>query len=181
MYRFVALCGLALLPALAADPAPPSVSKVFDQQLSSLEKEFVPLVEALPAEKFGFAPKDGAFQKARTFGQQASHVAYVIYAVASAALGEKNPSQTGPNENGPTTLDGKDAIVKYVKASFTYAHKAMAALTDRNLTEQVQSPFGDGKASRLSMANIALWHSFDHYGQMVVYARMNGVVPPASR
>jgi uncharacterized damage-inducible protein DinB len=180
MYRFLAICVLAF-PAFAADPAAPSISKVFDQQLTSLEKEFVPLVEAMPAEKFGFAPKDGEFNKVRTFALQANHVAYVNYAVAAAVLGEKNPSETGPNENGPKNLEGKEAIVKYVKASFAYTHKAMAMLTDRNLTDMVQSAFGDGKTTRIYMANVALWHSFDHYGQMVVYARMNGIVPPASR
>lgn len=181
MYRFLALGALALVAAFAADPAAPSIGKVFDQQLTSLERELVPLVEAMPADKFGFVPKDGEFKNVRTFGMQASHVAYVNYAVAAAVLGEKNPSETGANENGPTTLDGKEAIVKYVKASFAYAHKAMAALTDRNLVDMIQSPFESGKGTRIYMANVAIWHSFDHYGQMVVYARMNGIVPPASR
>ncbi len=57
----------------------------------------------------------------------------------------------------------------------------MATLTDKNATELVQSAFGNNKVARIYMANVTLWHSFDHYGQMVIYARMNGVVPPASR
>jgi hypothetical protein len=46
---------------------------------------------------------------------------------------------------------------------------------------EVKSPFGEGNATRASLATIFAWHSFDHYGQAVVYARMNGVIPPASR
>ena len=181
MYRILGLCALTLLPAFAADPVAPSVSKVFDQQLSMVEREFVSLVEAMPADKFGFAPTGGEFTSVRTFAQQASHVGFVNYAVSAAVLGEKNPSATGPNENGPTTLKSKDDIVNYLKASFAYAHKAMGTLTDHNLTELVQSAFGNNKTARIYMANVTLWHSFDHYGQMVVYARMNGIVPPASR
>lgn len=174
----LALCTQA---AFTADPAAPPVSKILDQQLSMLEREFVPLAEAMPAEKYGFAPTQGAFQGVRTFGQQASHAAAVIYMVAASVLGEKNPSELGKNENGPASLKTKEDVVKYVKDAFTYGHKAMATLTDRNVTGLVQSAFEDSKVSRLSMATVAVWHSFDHYGQMVVYARMNGIVPPASR
>ena len=175
----LALC--ALVPVFAADPVAPPISKIFDQQLTSLEREFVPLVEAMPAEKFSFAPTGGEFKGVRTFAQQASHVAYVNYAVAAAVLGEKNPSETDSSENGPANLKTKEDVVKYVKDSFAYAHRAMATLTDANLTGLVQSAFGNNKTTRIYMANVTLWHSFDHYGQMVVYARMNGIVPPASR
>ena len=175
---FLCLTAAALF---AADSAAPPVSKVFDQQLTMLEREIVPLAEAMPAEKYNFAPTGGEFTKVRTYGQQVSHVAAVIYAVSAAVLTEKNPTDMGSDENGPASLKTKDEIVKYLKDSFAYAHKAMTSLTDKNLTELVPSAFGSGKAPRIGMANVAIWHSFDHYGQMVVYARMNGIVPPASR
>ena len=75
----------------------------------------------------------------------------------------------------------KDEIVKYLKDAFAYAHKANGTLTSQNLMGLVTSAFGKEKVPRLSMATVATWHSYDHYGQMVVYARMNGVIPPASR
>lgn len=182
MHRYLlAFSMLSLLPVFAAEPAAPPISKVFDQQLSMVEKEVVSLVEAMPEDKFGFSPKVGAFDGVRTFGQQASHIAFVNYAVSAAVLGEKNPSTTDDKENGPATLKTKADFVKYVKDSFAYAHKAMGTLTDANLTEMVQSAFGNNKTTRIYMANVSLWHTFDHYGQMVVYARMNGIVPPASR
>ena len=177
----VVLLGGLCAAAFGADPPAPTVSKVFDQQLSMIEREFVPLAEAMPAAKYGFAPADGEFKGVRTFGQQVSHTAAVIYMVSAAVLGEKNPSEPGEHENGPASLKTKDDIVKYLKDAFAYGHKATASLTSENLTGLVQSAFGDNKVSRAFMASVPVWHSFDHYGQMVVYARMNGIVPPASR
>ena len=176
-----AICVVFASVTIAADPARPSAAKIMDSQLTMIEKEFVSLAEAMPAEKYGFAPTGGEFKGVRTFGQQVSHTAAVIYAVAAAVLVEKNPTDMGNQENGPASLKTKEDFVKYLKDSFAYAHKAMGTLTSANLTELVPSAFGSGKATRLSMASVAVWHSFDHYGQMVVYARMNGIVPPASR
>ena len=181
MHRPFLCAVVGLITSFAAESAAPPMSKVFDQQLTRVERDFVSLVEAMPADKFGFAPKVGEFKDVRTFSQQATHVGFVNYAVSAAVLGEKNPSETGPNENGPANLTSKEDIVKYLKASFAYAHRAMDTLTDANLRDMVKSAFGDNKTTRLYMANVALWHSYDHYGQMVVYARMNGTVPPASR
>lgn len=167
--------------AWGADKTGPPVAKVFDQQLATIESELVPLAEEMPADKYGFAPTQGEFKGVRTFAQQVSHVAAVIYMVSASVLEQKTPSEAGPGENGPASLQTKDQILKYLKDAFAYGHKAMNSLTERNLTGLVKSAFGEGDAPRVSMASVAVWHSFDHYGQMVVYARMNGIVPPASR
>jgi uncharacterized damage-inducible protein DinB len=87
----------------------------------------------------------------------------------------------GKGENGPDDVKGKEAIVKFLKDSFAYAHKAALTMTDKNQVDMVAGPFGPQKMARGGIINVAIWHPFDHYGQMVVYARMNGVVPPASR
>ena len=166
--------------AFAADTPMPA-GRAFDQQLKMIERELVSLAEAMPAEKYAFAPKQGEFAGVRTFGQQAAHVGAVIYLCAASVLGEKVPAEAGPGENGPDTLKTKDDIVQYLKASFVYGHKAMNSVTEQNLMQPIQSPFGEGSVPRVSMVTAPVWHSFDHYGQMVVYARMNGVVPPASR
>jgi hypothetical protein len=176
------LCSISAALMFAAGQPPASASKVFDSQLKMLESEFVPLAEAMPAEKYNFAPTDGEFTGVRTFAQQVSHTAAVIYIVSAALLREKNPSEAGPGENGPANLKTKDDIVKYLKDSIAYGHKAIGTLTDKNLLEQIPSPFDPkSTSSRVGTASIIAWHSFDHYGQMVVYARMNGIVPPASR
>jgi hypothetical protein len=174
-----ALCAGSVL-AIAQER--PTSTRVLDSQLKSLEGEFVPLVEAMPADKFGFAPKDGAFNGVRTFSLQAKHVAFVLYEVSAALLGEANPSAGGSDENGPADVATKEQVVKYVKDAFAYAHKAVATISDDNVLQETVDPFNPkGKRMRMSSANILVWHSFDHYGQMVEYARMNNVIPPASR
>jgi len=55
------------------------------------------------------------------------------------------------------------------------------SLTDKNQLDMIEGPFGNNKSARGGLAMVAIWHPFDHYGQMVIYARMNGVIPPASR
>jgi uncharacterized damage-inducible protein DinB len=104
----------------------------------------------------------------------------VNYELGAALLEEKPPTDIG-DESGPASVSSKADILKYLKDSFTYVHKAIATIDEKNLIEPVRSPFGEGKVTRLSLATTVAWHGFDHYGQMVVYLRMNGIVPPASR
>jgi DinB family len=181
MLRFPLALLLAGACGLAFGADAPSVSKIFDGELSMIESELVPLAEAMPADKYDFAPTHGEFKGVRTFGRQVSHVAAVMYLVSASVLGEKVPAEAGEGENGPATLKVKDDYVKYLKGAIAYSHKAMKSLTDANLTGLVKSAFGNEQVPRVSMATVTVWHSFDHYGQMVVYARMNGVIPPASR
>jgi hypothetical protein len=177
MTKFLALALLAGPAAFAAD----AVGQVFDGQVSSIEREVLPLVQAMPADKFGFAPTNGTFTGVRTFALQARHDATIIWRVSASVLGEKNPPvDTGSGDDGPANLTTKDAIVDYFKGAVAYAHKSMSSITQQNMLDQVPSPFGPGVTTRLAAAAFLGLHSYDHYGQMVVYARMNGVVPPAS-
>lgn len=182
MNRYCYLFFVAIT-AFAADSSAPPIGKVFDQQLTSAEHEIVPLVEAMPQQSFNFAPTEGSFKGVRTFSQQATHLATVVYEVAAAIKGEKLPFDAGATENGPLTLKSKDEIVRFMKDAFAYAHKAMASITPANYNDQVAGPpaWGGKKVSLSYLASVALWHSYDHYGQMVVYARMQNVIPPASR
>jgi hypothetical protein len=165
----------------AAEPQASGIAKLYDGEVRQVESEVVSLAEAMPAEHYNFAPTQGEFKGVRTFSQQMTHIATVIYQVSSAALGEKCPVEAGPNENGSPAIQSKEAVVKYLKDSFAYGHKAANALTAANMMELVQSPFGSGKTPRLAMISEIGAHTFDHYGQAVVYARMNKIVPPASR
>ena len=165
--------------ALAQGPA--TVAGIFDGQLKSAESEIVSLVDAMPADKMNFAPTDGQFKGVRTFAEQAKHVSAVLYMVAAAANEEKPPVDIGAGESGPASVKSKEEVVKFMKDSFAYAHKVMRTLTAESLTKMVKSPFGQGEMAKGAAASLAVWHTFDHYGQMVVYARMNGIVPPASR
>jgi hypothetical protein len=153
---------------------------VFDRSLTGVEKEVVPAAEAMPEDKFSFAPTQGDFKGVRTFGQQFKHIAAVNYMIGGAILSEKPPAELG-GENGPDTMTSKADIVKYLNDSFAYLHKALNSINESNVLEKVQAPWGPNKVTRLSLAIIALGHPFDHYGQSVEYLRMNNIIPPASR
>lgn len=157
-----------------------SVMQVLDGAVSNMEHEFVPAAEAMPEDKFGFAPTEGEFKGVRTFGEQVKHVAAVNYMFGAAILSEKVPVDVG-EENGPASMKTKAEILSYLKDSFTYVHKAIKTINEKNLVEPLKSPFGEGSITRLGMATGIASHGFDHYGQMVEYLRMNGIVPPASR
>jgi uncharacterized damage-inducible protein DinB len=157
-----------------------TVTQVLDRTVTNMEHEFVPAAEAMPEDKFAFAPTNGEFKGARTYGEQIKHVAAVNYIFGAAILGEKVPVDVG-DESGPSALKSKEEILTYLKDSFTYVHKAILTVNDKNLVEPVKSPFGEGKVTRLGLAGSVVGHGFDHYGQMVEYLRMNGIVPPASR
>jgi hypothetical protein len=79
--------------------------------------------------------------------------------------------------NGPESIKTKAEIIKFLKDSFALGHKAAATLTSGNMLQ----PAGQSKSARLHAATFAVVHAFDHYGQMVEYLRMSGIVPPASR
>jgi hypothetical protein len=148
--------------------------------IKGAESEFVPAAEAMPEDKYSFAPTNGEFKGVRTFAQQIKHVAAVNYMVAAAILQEKPPVELG-SENGPDSVKSKADIMKFIKDSYAYAHKAVGTITPDNYIGEVPSPFGKGKSTRLGLAVLLTAHSFDHYGQMVEYLRTNGIVPPASR
>lgn len=157
-----------------------TVSQIEDRLVSNVEGEFVPAADAMPEDKYSFAPTNGEFKGVRTFAQQVKHVAAVNYMVGAAILEEKPPVElTG--ENGPDSIQSKAEIMKFLKDSFAYLHKALSSINEKNQTDMIKSPFGEGKVTRLGIATLALWHPFDHYGQMVEYLRMNGIIPPASR
>src|SRR5579885_462994 len=157
-----------------------SVTELLDRNVSNFEHEFVPAAEAMPEDKFSFAPSEGEFKNVRNYAQQIKHVAAVNYELAAAVLEQKPPVDIG-DESGPASITSKAEIIKYLKDSFAYVHKAVATINDSNMTGTVKSPFGEGAVSRLGLIMSVPAHGFDHYGQMVVYLRLNGIVPPASR
>jgi len=169
-------------PATAAmtttqmDPA-----KALDKQLSGVEGEFVGLAEAMPAEDYGFAPSAGLFKAGtktefdgvRTFAQQITHVVQANYHFFSGFAAQ--PPTVDVKAIG--NLTSKAEVVKALKDSFAYAHAAVATITVANAFQVVNAKNG---ATPAGLTSFAIAHMFDHYGQMVEYARMNGVVPPAS-
>jgi hypothetical protein len=162
--------------AVFADP----VADAFNGQVSSIEREVLALAQALPANKYDFAPTNGTFTGVRTYALQVRHIATIMYQIAASVAGEKAPVDLGSSDNGPDSLKTKDQIIEYLKGAIAFAHKAMLSMNAKNQLDQVPSPFGGGTQSRLQVAAFLGLHTYDHYGQMVVYARMNGISPGAN-
>jgi hypothetical protein len=175
----LACCGLASAQ-MAKGAEHQTVAQVLDSSVKGVEGEFVPAAEAMPEGKYSFAPTDGEFKGVRTFAAQIKHVAAVNYILGASILVEKPPVELG-GENGPDTITSKADVVKFLKDSFVYLHKAVNAVNEKNMLEPIKHPFADGQTTRLAMATLVVGHCFDHYGQMVEYLRMNGIIPPASR
>ena len=150
--------------------------------LKSVQTQIVSAAEAMPAVKYGFAPTDGEFQGVRSFGQQVKHLAATNHILAAAALGEEPPPDAG-DEAGPETVRTKAEILDYLNRSFEHLGKAIDAIDEKNpsVNSSAISPLKKIETTRLALTVEALIHAFNHYGQMVEYLRMNGVVPPASR
>src|SRR5436305_6009373 len=170
-------------PAQQSPQPAPTVSSLADRNISQIEKQFVELADAMPDDKFNFTPeslniKGAEYKGVRTFAFEVRHVATANYFYWCSVTGEKLPDGiTGPN--GPENLKTKAEIMKFLKDSYAVGHKAAATLTSENVVEMV--PFRNNKAPRLQLVLGPVPHAFDHYGQLVEYLRMNGIVPPASR
>src|SRR5215813_1139575 len=113
----------AIAQAAKLNDEPRSVSQVLDSSAGNMEREFVSAAEAMPEDRYGFAPSSGEFKGVRTFAQQVKHVAAVNYILGASILQEKPPADVA-GESGPESITTKTDILKYLKASFEYAHKA---------------------------------------------------------
>ena len=185
------LTSATILAQAAQQSVDPKDGAPFDAQpekraLQSLlkiaEKEIVPAVDAMPADKFGFAPTDGEFKGVRTFGQMVKHLSATNHILAAAALGEEPPSDAG-DEVGPESVRTKAEILDYLKGSFVHLSQAIDAIgrTNAPVNASPISPLKKGDVTRSALVVESLMHAYDHYGQIVEYLRMSGVVPPASR
>jgi uncharacterized damage-inducible protein DinB len=148
------------------------------QSFTMIQRSFVNLADAMPAEKYGFKPTNGAFMGARTFGQQVKHVACANFAFFNEIEKKEPPPKC--ETGGPSPAETKAELMAYLRESFDYAQSVLRAMTPANALEPVSGPYG-GPSTRLGITTLAVWHASDHYGQLVVFLRMNGIVPPASQ
>ncbi len=129
--------------------------------------------EKMPVEQFGFQPTP----EVRSFGQILAHIADGNYLLCSPALGEENPNGKTVDRIEQEKL-GRDALIVKLKESFAYCDRAYAALTDGNAAEVV--PFLTAKRPRVGLLWFHVSHAFEHYGNLVTYMRLKGIVPPSS-
>jgi uncharacterized damage-inducible protein DinB len=168
-------------PAPQAAQATPTLASALDREISAIEKQVLEAAEAMPEDKFNFSPESlnlpGAnYKGVRTFAVQVKHIAASNYFIWSGLTGDKLPV-TLKDGNGPDDIKTKAEILAFLKDSFALGHKAAATLTIENM---LQTP-EHSKSTRLHLATFGVEHAFNHYGQMVEYLRMNGIVPPASQ
>jgi len=159
----------------------PTIASAVDREISNAEQQIVEVSEAMPEDRFNFSPESlnisgSDYKGVRTFALEVKHIAASNYAIWSPLTGDKLPKDF-IGGNGPENLKTKAEIIQFLKDSFALGHRAAATLTIENM---LQAPEGS-KSSRLRLAEFAISHAYDHYGQMVEYLRMNGIVPPASR
>jgi uncharacterized damage-inducible protein DinB len=146
---------------------------VYGKILSGMESEIVGAAEAMPADKYDFAPSgSGNFQGVRTFGQQVKHLAQANYHYFS-MLGAKPTVDV----KGIDKLTSKDQIVQALKDSYAFGAQALNTITAQNAFVVMDAR----GTTRAGIATSVLAHANDHYGQMVEYLRMNNIIPPASR
>lgn len=163
----------------ASPEPPPTIASVLDKELSLVEQQVVSAAEAMPEDKYSFAPAAGEFKGVRTFAEQARHIGAANNMFFGLFFGEKPDLEAA--EKGPAGVTTKAQIVQYLKNSYAKGHKAIATITAANAVTLVEGAPFPLVNTRLGMASFACAHSFDHYGQMVEYLRMNGIIPPASR
>lgn len=164
-----------------------TIASTLEAQLMLREKALVGAAEAMPADKYSFVPDGESFKGSRTFALEVRHMAAMNFVFYSELLGQAMPAGVSWDGaiNGPDDLQTKDQIVQFLKDSFALGHKAIATITEKNALVPINDsnlqflqPYS--LTSRLALANLACAHAVDHYGQMVVYLRMNGITPPAS-
>lgn len=140
--------------------------------------------EALPEDKWDLRPITGAFKnekpeygpaEMRTFREQVKHVGRANFAFSAELDGTKPPAAC--DKGGPSPANSRTELLTYLRDSFAALNKSINAITLKNMFDPIEGPYG-GPNTRLGLAEIAVWHAADHYGQMTLYLRLNGIVPP---
>jgi uncharacterized damage-inducible protein DinB len=193
--RFAApliLCGVALTaagksktlqesaskPNSQQDDIPKSIAASISGTLQFAEGSLLGVAEAMPENKYSFIPTLGKFDDARSFGEQIKHVACAQFAFFNEFEGKKPPEDCEKGGHDPART--KAELIKYLKDSFDYSNRVLATLTATNALERVEGRYA-GPNTKLGISVVAVWHITDHYGQLVEYLRMNGIVPPMTQ
>ena len=171
-------------PYTAAEEGKPMApAKALDVALTQYEIQLVGAAEAMPSDKYSFAPTGATFAAGspakyatvRTFAQEMTHLITANYYFYNLMTGGPVPGAADTAQK----LQTKDEIVAALKQSFVYAHAQVATVTPENAFLGISG--AGGFHTRATVAAFAVSHGYDHYGQAVEYLRMNGVTPPGSK
>lgn len=181
------IASASLFPVLAHSAVPEShftaaasqlaPATAIDDLITHYQGDMMKAARAMPPGKYGFTPAtlplpEGKFTGVRSFADQVKHVTQANYAIAANVLG----TEPAVDLKRIGTLENKDAILAALEASFVAVHQAIATITPANQNDAVDDI---GVAPHVTRATEAAWaavHGYDHYGQMVEYLRMNGIV-----
>src|ERR1700756_4383685 len=190
------LATAAALPSSSQQPQRPTaieisknetVAAAFLRSLAFLEYQVRSAAESMPEELYTFRPAEGNFKnekpefgpaEMRTFAEQVKHVACANFAFASELDSQKPPEAC--DKGGPDPAKTKRELLIYLRNSFVAIRKSFTAITAKNQFDPIEGPYA-GPNTRMGLAVAVIWHNADHYGQMIVYLRLNEIVPPASR
>lgn len=179
--RVLALIGMMLAGApgvaFAQDSNASPATRTAVEMVASIERRLLAVAEEMPAEKYDFIPPGETFRGVRTFGRQLKHAAAAQHLVAATLLGEPVTGDMA-DERGPDSVRSKADVLQYVRGSFAALRRAAASIDDRSAFERVKTPFGSEPQTRLGLLAQIIGHSWNHYGQVVPYLRLNGLVPP---
>ena len=183
----LALAASLLSLATLASPAraqqqdiPKTTAESIGGILSYTEDQFLSVAEAMPAEKYSYIPNapGGKFDGVRSFAEQVKHVACANFAFFNEIEGKTPPPDC--EKGGPAPAKSKAELLQYLRDSFAYGNKVLATINAQNAMDRVEGRYG-GPNTKLGLAVIAVWHVADHYGQIVYYLRLNGIVPPPTQ
>src|SRR5579864_344318 len=174
-------------PAAAELSREETPGRAFVRQWGNQEYEVRSAAEAMPADKWDYRPAAGVFKnekpefgpaEVRTFAEQVKHVACSNFGFAAELDGSKPPEAC--DKGGPSPAHTRSELLTYLRDSFAALNKSLNAITVKNMFDPIKGPYATPN-TRLGLAAICVWHAADHYGQMVLYLRLNGIVPPSSR
>ena len=180
----VLVCALATTAAVASAQAVPdrahalAVRKQFVEDLDSLQSKFLALSEAIPAEKYAWRPAPGV----RSIGEAFMHVASEFYVYAPMAYGAARSPVIPRGQDSFKNFESKSTkadVKKHLVEGFAYTKQTIGAIDPASLTGTQKLFGGDHTIIETSFAMTDDLH--EHLGQLIAYARMNGVTPPWSK
>jgi hypothetical protein len=157
----------------AVKPADPELKVVVDSW-NEIGRKLIAMAEDFPEDKYDFKPTPAQ----RTFAEQLLHAAGANYYFINPVMGQKAPSEEDPKRDQYKT---KADVVAFVKKSFADGTAAIKSKGEKGLTNTIDDPFAHQKVRVLDYAYGFIEHCGEHYGQLVGYYRMSGLVPPESR
>jgi hypothetical protein len=169
--------GSLLLSAQNHD-IPTTIADSVGGALKHTQARFVEIAEAMPESKYSFIPTAGNFKDARSFAEQVKHVACGNIAFFNEIEGKTPPAHC--ERGGPSPAATKAELLKHLHESFDYGNRVLATVSAQNALDRVEGGYA-APNTKLGVAVAAVWHVTDHYGQLVEYLRMNGIVPPSTQ